>query len=140
MRFRLRTLRVLAGILLTVIVVAVFVPVVGPLIYNYRELHKRLRVGREIVAAVNEFKSEKARWPTGLDELVPTFLPKQPPPNHRWRLEAVSNEPPHLRGFAGMHRMLIYYFPPTDHLVFPEGTDQGWILNDEGTESFLPGD
>lgn len=111
MRFRLRALllsstSILVAAVLLAVLLAVFAPI-GGLIYNHREFPKRLKVGREIVAAVNEFKQQNSRWPSRLDELVPTFLPELPPTKHRWAIVGSGNTPPYLRGYAGMHHSVL---------------------------------
>lgn len=103
-----------------------------------RTYKKRLEVGRQIVSAIYAFKHESGHWPTTLDELVPDYLPATQLSERRWTYRLGSGaEPPRLSALAGFHRYATYYFPPATHYYFPPGADHGWILNNEGTESFL---
>jgi hypothetical protein len=109
--------------------------------------HKKLAVeladeADPVVNAIWQLKKDKGRWPDDLaTDLVPNYLPEIPALlQDRWLRYGLRHDEfgPILRLHSSMHCHIQYQFPQDEYGFLPPGIAAGWVLDDEGTYSYLP--
>ena len=101
---------------------AVVLAIIGLSAIWYIEINWKVATTRAgpIIAAANQFKSERGRYPSSLNDLIPRYIPAIPPANHFvGRRFGYSADPPSLYFAVMFHGVASYDFQ-----------SQKWLTNE----------